>query len=96
MAEQASKPLTILGMPAMSVMFDGALTLLIIKSIFAMGAIQERIENMSRLQTDQAAKISAIEAINNAQSVSMGQTDAHYADIARRLDSIDRKLERVR
>jgi hypothetical protein len=94
MTEETRKPLMLFGMPPMAFIFDGVLGVFLIKCIFTLGAITERIETMGRLQQEQAVKIQAIEVINNQQSIQAGAADAHYQDIIRRLDDLTTEIRR--
>lgn len=96
MTEEVKKPVTLFGMPPMAFLFDGVLGVFLIKSIFTLGAITERIENMGRLQQEQAVRIQAIEVVNNAQTVQASTADAHYQDIIRRIDDLTNEIRRHR
>ena len=87
---------TILGVPALSMVFDSALTLAVIMAAISIGKISERVETQSRTQAELSSRLQSMDSMNNAQQVSIGQTEAHYSDIVRRLDSIDLKLDRAR
>lgn len=53
-----------------------------------------KIAEHDKLIAAQWARINAMEGTSNATSAQVSAIAAHYDDILRRLDSIDRKLER--
>lgn len=94
MREEEKQARTIMGVPAMSVVFDSALTVAIIMAAISIGKISEKVENLSQQQASMSARVTANDTIDSNQQVTLGKTEAHYDDILRRLESIDRKLER--
>ncbi|MFO1465879.1 MAG: hypothetical protein U1F35_05475 [Steroidobacteraceae bacterium] len=95
MSDSHKPPVTFFGAPPVTWAMDGALLIAIIKMLLMAGALTERLEQLSRDSIAVQARLNSAEQINNAQQSSMAATDAHYQDIQRRLDSIDRKLEKV-
>lgn len=89
-------PFTLFGAPAISWVLDTALFIAIVKVSIVAGALTERIEQIGRQEQVIETRLLSSEQINSMQQSSLSATDAHYSDIVRRLDSIDRKLERGR
>lgn len=88
------KPITVFGVPIMSVIFDGALAVAMISAAINTGRIVQRVEELDRTQQVMAARLQVDESTNASQQASLAANDAHYQDIVRRLDSIENKLDR--
>jgi hypothetical protein len=58
------------------------------------GRFSERMNNVENIQREQAAELRAIANNNARQDIALGVTGQQYADIIRRLDGIDAKLDR--
>jgi hypothetical protein len=84
----------ILGMPAMSLVFDSALTLAVIGAAITIGQISEQVKNngqeIVRLQAQQNSLVQR----DATHDVAIAENKVQYLDIVRRLESIDRKLEK--
>jgi hypothetical protein len=92
--DSGKQPATIFGMPAMSVVFDGALALAMISAAVNTGRIVQRVEELDRSQQVVLSRLQVDEGTNASQQASLAANDAHYSDIVRRLDSIENKLDR--
>lgn len=88
------KPVTVFGVPLMSVIFDGALAVAMISAAVNTGRIVQRVEELDRAQQVMLSRIQVDEGTNASQQASLAANDAHYSDIVRRLDSIENKLDR--
>lgn len=56
-------------------------------------SFRERIDSFDRQMRANGEQIASLNARDLAQVSQLSATDAHYQDILRRLDSIDRRLE---
>lgn len=92
--DSGKQPATIFGMPAMRVVFDGALALAMISAAVNTGRIVQRVEELDRSQQVVLSRLQVDEGTNASQQASLAANDAHYSDIVRRLDSIENKLDR--
>lgn len=91
---ESKEPKLIFGMPTLSVVFDSALTIAVLGAIYTIGQISEQVkqngEEILRLQTQQATLIQR----DTTHDVAIAENKVQYLDIVRRLESIDRKLEK--
>lgn len=92
--DSGKQPATIFGMPAMSVVFDGALAIAMISAAINTGRIVQKVEELDRTQQVVLTRVQMDEGTNASQQASLAANDAHYSDIVRRLDSIEAKLDR--
>lgn len=58
------------------------------------GRQSERMDNFERVQEGHTKIITDLSANNARQDIALGVTAQQYADIIRRLDALDRKLDR--
>lgn len=56
--------------------------------------MQSRIDEHSTALADQSLRLNQLRDSDTDQGQAIATVEAHYSDILRRLDSIDRKLER--